>query len=43
MNGNSPVEVLTNQILKYQFPSSFSIGREYKYQRGLGLDRLDFY
>lgn len=27
MNGNSPVEVLTNQILKYQFPSSFSIGR----------------
>ena len=27
MNGDSPVEVLTNQILKYQFPSSFSIGR----------------
>ena len=27
MNGDSPVEVLTNQILKYQFPSAFSIGR----------------
>lgn len=27
MNGDSPVEVLKNQILKYQFPSSFSIGR----------------
>lgn len=27
MNGDSPVEVLTNQILKYQFPSSFSLGR----------------
>lgn len=27
MNGDSPVLVLTNQILKYQFPSSFSIGR----------------
>lgn len=27
MNGDSPVEVLTNQILKYQFPSSFSIGK----------------
>lgn len=27
MNGDSPVKVLTNQILKYQFPSSFSIGQ----------------
>lgn len=27
MNGDSPVNVLTNQILKYQFPSAFSIGR----------------
>lgn len=27
MNGDSPVEILTNQILKYQFPSSFSISR----------------
>ena len=27
MNGESPVEVLKNQILKYQFPSSYSIGR----------------
>lgn len=27
MNGDSPVEILTNQILKYQFPSAFSIGR----------------
>lgn len=27
MNGDSPVKVLTNQILKYQFPSSFSLGR----------------
>lgn len=25
MNGDSPVSVLTNQILKYQFPSSYSI------------------
>lgn len=27
MNGESPVEVLKNQILKYQFPSSFSLSR----------------
>ena len=27
MSGDSPVEVLTNQVLKYQFPSSFSLGR----------------
>ena len=27
MNGDSPVEVLKDQILKYQFPSSFSMGR----------------
>lgn len=27
MNGNSPVSVLKNQILKYQFPSSFSTSR----------------
>lgn len=27
MNGDSPVNVLTNQILKYQFPSSFSMSR----------------
>lgn len=27
MNGDSPVSVLTNQILKYQFPSAFSISR----------------
>ena len=27
MDGDSPVAVLKNQILKYQFPSSFSIGR----------------
>ncbi len=27
MNGDNPVEVLKNQILKYQFPSSFSTGR----------------
>lgn len=25
--GDSPVEVLKNQVLKYQFPSSFSLGR----------------
>lgn len=30
MEGASPVEVLKNQILKYQFPSSFSIGRGVK-------------
>lgn len=27
MNGDSPVDVLKNQVLKYQFPSAFSIGR----------------
>lgn len=27
MNGASPVEVLKGQILKYQFPSAFSMGR----------------
>jgi hypothetical protein len=27
MNGDNPVDVLTNQVLKYQFPSSFSTGR----------------
>lgn len=27
MNGESPVSILTNQILKYQFPSAFSVGR----------------
>lgn len=27
MKGDSPVDVLTNQILKYQFPSAFSVGR----------------
>lgn len=27
MNGDSPVAVLTRQILKYQFPSSFSLSR----------------
>lgn len=27
MNGDSPVEILKNQVLKYQFPSSFSLSR----------------
>jgi len=27
LNGDSPVEVLKNQVLKYQFPSAFSVGR----------------
>ena len=27
MNGDNPVDVLKSQILKYQFPSSFSMGR----------------
>ncbi len=27
MNGDSPVEILKNQVLKYQFPSAFSISR----------------
>lgn len=27
MSGDNPVDVLKNQIIKYQFPSSFSIGR----------------
>ena len=27
MAGDSPVSVISNQVLKYQFPSSFSLGR----------------
>ncbi len=27
LNGEPPVEILTNQVLKYQFPSAFSVGR----------------
>ncbi len=27
MNGDPPVSVLTDQVLKYQFPSAFSVGR----------------
>ncbi|SEJ00039.1 AlwI restriction endonuclease [Propionispira arboris] len=27
MNGASPVHILTNQVLKYQFPSAYSLGR----------------
>lgn len=27
LNGEPPVEVLTHQIMKYQFPSSFSVGK----------------
>lgn len=27
MNGESPVKILTNQVIKYQFPSAFSVGR----------------
>lgn len=27
MNGESPVKILSNQIIKYQFPSSYSLGR----------------
>lgn len=27
LNGEAPVAILTNQVLKYQFPSNFSIGR----------------
>lgn len=27
MNGEPPVPILKNQVLKYQFPSSFSVGR----------------
>ena len=27
MNGDSPISVLSNQILKYQFPSAFSLSR----------------
>lgn len=27
INGNSPVEILKNQVLKYQFPSAFSVGK----------------
>ncbi len=27
MNGDSPVDILKSQVLKYQFPSSFAVGR----------------
>lgn len=30
INGASPVEVLKGQVLKYQFPSAFSVGRSVK-------------
>ena len=30
MNGESPVEILRSQVIKYQFPSSFSISRGVK-------------
>lgn len=30
INGDSPVEVLKGQVLKYQFPSAFSVGRSVK-------------
>ena len=30
MNGDSPVEILKNQVLKYQFPSAFSLSRGVK-------------
>ncbi len=55
MAGASPVKVLKNQILKYQFPSSFSIGRGVKMSprfkirpfrfllRLLSDERLDYY
>ncbi len=33
MAGDSPVEVLKNQILKYQFPSAFSVSRGVKVNR----------
>lgn len=33
MNGESPVEIIKNQILKYQFPSSFSISRNVNVSR----------
>lgn len=33
MNGESPVEVIKNQILKYQFPSSFSISQNVNVSR----------
>ena len=43
MEGSSPVEVLTNQILKYQFPSSFQLVVEFKCQRDLKFVHSDFY
>lgn len=27
MNGENPLEIIKNQVIKYQFPSSFSVGR----------------
>ncbi len=33
LDGDSPVAVITNQIMKYQFPSAFSIGRNVNVNR----------
>ena len=39
MNGDSPVLVLKDQVLKYQFPSSFSIGRGVDVSRRFRIER----
>ena len=38
----SPVKILTNQILKYQFPSSFSIIHEYKVSERFKIHPFQF-
>lgn len=42
MNGESPVKIITNQILKYQFPSAFSIGRGVQVSRRFKIRPFKF-
>ena len=41
-NGESPVEIITNQLLKLQFPSSYSIGRGTAVDRRFNLHPFRF-
>lgn len=42
LNGESPYEVLTNQVIKYQFPSNFSIGRSVEVNRRFKIRPFKF-
>ena len=42
LNGSSPVEVLKEQVLKYQFPSAFSVGKSVEVSRRFRLHPFIF-